>query len=203
MVLLAAGLARLPGRAAIAIALVALPLLFHQAHDRLRTFASSLALWEDAAAKLPRQAVPGGSRTLYNLGREYLYRDRPGEAIAAAERCLAEYPDTYDCYMARASIHLTLEEYQQALPHLARAIALRAKSGTARHHLGVALENLGCLDEAKAQYRLASKLGFRGADHRLGSLDAPGSGLLPPAKLKPRTAACDEFKPDAAMTPRG
>jgi tetratricopeptide (TPR) repeat protein len=190
MVLLACGIARVPGRVAIALALLVLPLLFYQAHHRLGTFSSSLALWEDAVAKLPRQAVPGGSRTLYNLGREYLYNDRADQAIAVAEQCLAEYPETYDCHMARASIHLHLEEYERALPHLARAIALRPESGTARHHLGAALENLGCLDEAREQYRVASKLRFRGADHRLSRLDSPGSGLLPPVKPKPRSDAC-------------
>ena len=195
MVLLACGLARLPGRVVAAAALLVLPLLFYQAHGRLTTFSSNLALWEDAAAKLPRQAVPGGSRTLYNLGREYLYRERGGEAIAVIERCLAEYPATYDCHMARASIHLHLEEYRQALPHLNRAIGLRPKSGTARHHLGVALENLGCVEEAKVQYRVASRLGFKGADHRLSRLESPGSGLLSPVKPKPRTEACDELVP--------
>jgi len=195
MVLLACGLARLPGRVVMAAALLVLPLLFYQAHDRLRTFGSTLALWEDAVAKLPRRAVPGGSRTLYNLGREYLYGDRAGESIAVVERCLAEYPATYDCHMARGSIHLHQEEYREAIPRFGRAIALRPKSGPARHHLGVALENLGCLDEAKRQYRLASKLGFRAAEHRLGRLDAPGSGLLPPVKPRPRTDACDEPLP--------
>jgi len=190
MVLLASGIARVPGRVAIALALLVLPLLYYQAHHRLRTFSSNLALWEDAVAKLPRQAVPGGSRTLYNLGREYLYRDRADQAIAVAERCLAEYPETYDCRMARASIHIHQEEYRQAIPHLAQAISLRPESGTARHHLGVALENLGCLDEARAQYRLAIKLRFGGAVHRMSRLDSPGTGLLPPIKPKPRTDAC-------------
>jgi tetratricopeptide (TPR) repeat protein len=201
-VLLAAGLARLPGRAVAACSIVALPLLFYQGHDRLRSFSSSLALWEDAVAKLPRKAVPGGSRTLYNLGREYLYRDRAADAIAVVERCLAEYPGTYDCHMARGSIHLHQEEPRQALPHFIRAIELRANSGTARHHLGVALENLGCEAEARAQYRLASKLGFRGADHRLGRLDDPGSGLLAPVKPRPRTEACDEPLPATVLPPR-
>jgi tetratricopeptide (TPR) repeat protein len=201
MVLLAIGLARVPGRVAIAVALLVLPLLFYQGHHRLRTFSSSLALWEDAAAKLPRHAVPGGSRTLYNLGREYLYGDRADQAIAVAERCLAEYPETYDCHMARASIHLQLEEYRPAMPHLVRAIFLRPDSGTARHHLGVALENLGCLDEAKEQYRIASRLRFRGADHSLSRLDSPGSGLLPPVKAKPRTDACDKPFPGGAPPP--
>jgi hypothetical protein len=200
MVLLAAGLAWLPGRAVVAVSLMALPLLIYQGHHRLRTFSSSLALWEDAAAKLPRKAVPGGSRTLYNLGREYLYRDRAAEAIAVVERCLAEYPGTYDCHMARGSIHLHQEEYRQAIPHFTRAIQLRAESGTARHHLGVALENLGCEDEARGQYRFAMKLGFQGAAHRLGRLDAPGSGLLAPVKPKARTEACDESLPGLPPT---
>jgi protein O-mannosyl-transferase len=203
MVLLAALLARLPHRAIAAFAILALPLLFYQAHDRLRTFSSGLALWEDAVEKLPRVAVPGGSRTLYILGREYLYRNQADRAVAVAERCLAEYPETYDCHMARASIHLHLEEYRQAIPHLTRAILLRPESGTARHHLGVAVENLGCLDEAREQYRHASRLGFRGADHRLSRLDSPGSGLLPPIAPKPRSAACDKPLPGGAAPPRG
>jgi hypothetical protein len=203
MALLASGLARVPVRVAIAAALLALPLLFYQAHHRLNMFSSSLALWEDAVAKLPRQAVPGGSRMLYHLGREYLYQNRADQAIGVAERCLAEYPATYDCHMARASIHLHLEENRQAMTHLASAIVLRPESGTARHHLGVALENLGCLDEARAQYRLAMKLGFQGASHRLSRLDTPGRGLLPPAKPKRRTDACGEFLPAGAGPPRG
>ena len=203
MVLFASGLACVPGRVAIAAAFLVLPLLFYQAHHRLHTFSSSLALLEDAVSKLPQRAVPGGSRTLYNLGREYLYQDRADRAIAVVERCLAEYPETYDCHMARASIHLHQEEYRQAMPHLIRAIVLRPEAGTARHHLGVALENLGCLDEAREQYRLASKLRFRGADHRLSRLDAPGSGLLPPVKPKPRTDACGEPLPGGATPPRG
>jgi tetratricopeptide (TPR) repeat protein len=197
MVALAATLTRVSVRAAAAIALLVLPILFYQAHERLRTFASGLALWEDAVAKLPRGRVPGGSRTLYSLGREYLYADRPDPAIAIVERCLAEYPVTYHCPFARAAIHLHLEQYREALPYLSRAIALRPEAGAARHHLGVALENLGCREEAKEQYRLATKLQYPGAVHRLSRLDSPGSGLLPPVKPKPRTDACGKPLPEA------
>ena len=202
MVALAAALTRVSVRAATAMALLVLPLLFYQAHERLRTFASGLALWEDAVAKLPRGRVPGGSRTLYSLGREYLYADRPDSAIAVVDRCLAEYPVSYHCPFARAAIHLHLEQYREALPYLSRAIALRPESGAARHHLGVALENLGCLDEAREQYRLATDLGFTGAAHRLSRLDSPGSGLLPPIKPKPRTDACGKPLPGGAAPPR-
>jgi tetratricopeptide (TPR) repeat protein len=142
MVVLASGLARVPVRVAGAAALLVLPLLFYQAHHRLNTFSSNLALWEDAVAKLPRRAVPGGSRTFYHLGREYLYQNRGERAIAVAERCLAEYPATYDCHMARASIHLHLEEYRNHLAKCAAALG----TGTARHHRG--RWRMGCLDEA-------------------------------------------------------
>ena len=162
--------------------LAALPLLALQAHDRLQSFSSGLALWQDAADKLPAQPVPGGSRTLYQLGREYFYRGESDKAIAVADRCIAQYPKTYDCYFARAAIHVELEQYEKALPFIARAAELRPESGSARHLLGFALESLGREDEAKMHYRAALKLGFHGAAHRLKRLEDPGSGLLPPTR---------------------
>ena len=167
--------------------LAALPLLAFQAHDRLQTFSSGLALWQDAAAKLPAQPVPGGSRTLYQLGREHLYRGETDQAMAVADRCIAQYPETYDCYVARGAIHLVLEQYEAALPFIERAAALRPESGPARHLLGFALESAGRIEEAKASYRLAVKLGSRAAAHRLQSLEDPGKGLAPPIRsAKPR-----------------
>jgi hypothetical protein len=49
----------------------------------------------------------------------------------------------------------------------------------------MALEGLGRLEEAKAYYRSASDLGFKGADHEMSRLESPGSGLLPPKKPGP------------------
>ena len=159
-----------------------LPLLALQAHDRLQSFSSGLALWQDAVDKLPAQSVPGGSRTLYQLGREYFYSGETDRAIAVTDRCITQYPSTYDCYFARAAIHVELEQYQLALPFIGRAAELRSDSGSARHLLGFALESLGQVEEAKAHYRAALKLGFHGAAHRLQRLEDPGSGLLPPIR---------------------
>jgi hypothetical protein len=170
-----------------AVLLAALPVLAFQAYDRLLTFSSGLALWQDAADKLPARSVPGGSRTLYQLGREYFYRGEADKALAVADRCIAEYPRTYDCYFARAAIHVELEQYQAALPFIERAAQLRPESGDARHVLGFALESLGRVEEAKAHYRAALKLGSRAAAHRLQSLEQPGKGLAPPIRsAKPR-----------------
>lgn len=180
---LAIGAAAVLTRTWMQVALVAaLPLLAWQAHDRLQSFSSGLAVWQDAADKLPPRPVPGGSRTLYQLGREVFYRGDTAKAIAIAERCIAEYPRTYDCHFARAAIHLELEQYEAALPFILRAAELRPESGDARHLLGFALESLGRVDEAKAHYRAALKLGDLGSAHRLKRLERPGEGLLPPTR---------------------
>jgi tetratricopeptide (TPR) repeat protein len=162
--------------------LAALPLLALQAHDRLETFSSGLALWRDAAEKLPPHAIPGGSRILYQLGREHFYRGEMDEAVAAAERCIARYPGTRDCHMARASIHLGLGEHEAALPHLRRAAALPPRTGEPLYLAGMALEHLGRAAEAEASYRAALKQGFAGARFALERLAQPGKGLLPPTR---------------------
>jgi tetratricopeptide (TPR) repeat protein len=181
-VALLCGVPRRPALVAFAFACAA---LLYQAHDRLVTFSSTLALWEDAVAKLPEKPVPWGSRTLYNLGREYTYAGRTDEAIAIVDRCMTQYPNTYHCYFARGAIHLELGEYEQALPYLARAVSLKPENGIAHHRLGMALQGLGRIEDAKAYYRSASALGFKGADHEISRLESPGSGLLPPKKTAP------------------
>jgi protein O-mannosyl-transferase len=180
----AVALERVPPRT-LAIGSVALALcLAWQAHDRLRTFSSGLRLWEDAAAKLPQGAVPGGSRTLYEAGREHFYAGQPQKAGALLERCLSQYPHAYHCVFARAAMLIELAEYDEALPYLKRALAVRSGDAVAHHHAGRALEGLGCRDAAIAQYEISSKLGFHGGTERLTNLRNPGKGLLPPTPMR-------------------
>ena len=156
----------LPRKLALAAALAATPVLLVQAHDRLQSFSSSLALWEDAVAK-NEPGVPGGYRAMFQLGRELLYSDQADKAIALTERCMAEYPTTPQCYLARGTIALQLERYADALPYLTRAIELDPKSGIAHHHRGLALQELGDRPAAKVEYHVSEKLGFAGAATRL------------------------------------
>ena len=176
LVALAALLSAAPVRASLAAGALALPLLFYQAHDRLTTFSRSLLLWEDAVAKLPEKPVPWGSRTLYMLGREYVYGEQPKRAAALADRCLAQYPGSVHCYYARGVIHYIMEEYDQALPYLSRAVELYPKSGIAHHRLGLILERLGRVREAKAEYRLAVELGYGGAKYEIDRLESSQGG---------------------------
>jgi tetratricopeptide (TPR) repeat protein len=179
----------LPARKLLLIAcLPLLALLGWQAHDRLNSFSSGLALWEDAAAKLPREPVPGGHRALYELGREYLHAERNQDAVRVVQRCLKLYPAVYDCQFAMGAINLHLGEDEAALPYFEKAIELRPKEFAARVRLGQALENLGCIDEAKAHYRAAQKGGYAAAEHYLQRLESPGKGLLPPRASAPTRA---------------
>jgi tetratricopeptide (TPR) repeat protein len=161
----------------MAASVLAIPLLLYQAHDRLAAFSSSFLLWEDAVAKLPEKPVPWGSRTLYMMGREYLYGGRPDKAIQIAEKCMAQYPDTVHCHYARGVVHFQQGQYDLALRHLVRAVELQPDSGIAHHRLGLVLEHLGRTREAKAEYGRASDLGFKGADFEIKRLESSGAGL--------------------------
>jgi tetratricopeptide (TPR) repeat protein len=161
-----------PLRAGLAAFALAVPLLAYQAHNRLVTFSSSFHLWEDAVEKLPGKPVPWGSRTLYMLAREYVYSGQPDRAIEVAERCMAQYPDTVHCYYARGVIHYLLDQHALALPYLSRAVELRPDSGIAHHRLGLVLERMGRIPEARAEYGRASDLGYKGADLEIVRLES-------------------------------
>jgi tetratricopeptide (TPR) repeat protein len=174
-----------PRRTALATFALVCAALLYQAHDRLVTFSSPLALWEDAVAKFPDKPVPWGSRILFNLARAYAQDGRLDKAGEIVERCLAQYPDTYDCYFARGAIYLQTEEFDLAQVYLARAILLKPESGIAHHRLGIVLENLDRIEDAKAFYRRASELGYKGAEQEINRLESPGRGLLAPRKRAP------------------
>ncbi len=170
-----AALSKVPQRVAIAAGVVACLALGYAARDRLSSFSSPLLLWEDAVTKLPQQTVPWGSRTMYNLGREYLYTGQPGKAVEIAERCIALYPETAQCRYARGAIRLQQKDFEQARADLSRVIEMQPASAIVHHRLGLALEGLGRMEQAHASYRRASELGYKGADlelERLRSSDA-------------------------------
>jgi tetratricopeptide (TPR) repeat protein len=176
-----AAMSRLPRPGALGAGVLVSVILGYVAHDRLITFSHPLLLWEDAVAKLPERPVPWGSRTLYGLGREYLYAGQPEKAIATVERCVRLYPKTVQCVYARGATHLHLQQYELARQHLQRALELDPDSGIIYHRLGLALEGLQRMEEAKAMFAQAEKYGYKGARIDLRRLAAPGSSVRAPA----------------------
>lgn len=175
-----AALARIPRRGALAAGAMACAALAYAAHDRLTTFSSPLLLWQDAAAKLPDKPVPWGSRTLYGAGREFLYSGQPAKAIEVTERCVKLYPQTAQCHYARGAVYLHLGEYEPARRDLLRAIELEPEQGIMYHRLGLALEGMARVGEAKDAYRRGLELGYAAAQFELQRLETPGRGLLAP-----------------------
>ncbi len=149
-------------KVALAVFIAACPVLLYQAHDRLRTFSSNLELWADAAAKLPSTPVPWGWRPLYNWAREQTHAGHVDQAIETVNRCMSRYPGSSRCYFARGAIHNYVGEHEQALPYLDRALAIEPEFEVGHYHRGVALEKLGRLNEARAEYRESSRLGYFG-----------------------------------------
>lgn len=199
---LAVALARVPPRLLAAGGFAVALGLAWQAHDRLRTFSSGLRLWEDAAAKLPHAAVPGGARTLFELAREYFYAKETDKAAAVLERCMAQYPGVYACVFGRAAMLVELEQHAEALPYLERALAVRPHDGPSRHHIGLALERLGCREAAIVQYEIALEYNFFPARERLKGIRNPGEGLVPPTARAPaRTIDCAEAAKRYARAP--
>jgi tetratricopeptide (TPR) repeat protein len=173
--LVAAALSQVPRRVALAAGAAACLALGYAARDRLTSFSSPLLLWEDAVAKLPQHAVPWGSRTMYQLGREYLYAGFPDKAVEVAERCIALYPETAQCHYARGAIRLHREDFEGARADLSRVLEIQPASAIVHHRLGLALEGLGRIEQAQSSYLRASALGYKGADielERLRSSDA-------------------------------
>lgn len=166
LIALAALLSGCSRKVALAVFIAVCPVLLYQAHDRLRTFSSNMALWADAAAKLPSTPVPWGWRPLYNWAREQTHAGNADQAIETVNRCMSRYTEASRCYFARGALHNYVGEHEQALPYLDRALAIEPQFAVGHYQRGIALEKLGRLDEARAAYRESSRLGYFGAHQK-------------------------------------
>lgn len=117
-----AALARhLPWRMTLALGVLVLPLLFVQSQDRLESFSSRAALWEDAAAKLPKPEVAGASRIFFNRGNERFQKGNMEGALLDISKAIELSPGHSSFYLARATTLTRIGRPQEALSDLAAA----------------------------------------------------------------------------------
>lgn len=162
--MLVALLSRVPLRAtAIGFALLA-PLLFFLAHNRLQSFATERAVWEDAAAKLAAPDLPGADRIYYNRGGE---RFKKGELLLALEdlnKVVELNPGAFQGYLGRGKIYLRMKKYPEALVELDRSLSLRPPRrglyGLVQFHRATVLQELGRKKEAWEAYQASADDGF-------------------------------------------
>jgi hypothetical protein len=78
--------------------------------DRLQSFSSEEALWQDALQKLPSPNVAGADRIYYNLAGEAYKAKRYEEALQFSNRVIAQNPQAFQGYLARGTSLMALAD---------------------------------------------------------------------------------------------
>jgi len=91
--------------------------------DRLQTFSSEEALWQDALRKLPSPNVAGADRIYYNLAGEAYKAKRYSQALEFSERVIARNPRAFQGYLAKGTSLLALSDMDGASRALDQATA--------------------------------------------------------------------------------
>jgi hypothetical protein len=105
----------LPHKAFWSAVLVAALAFAFASSDRLQSFSSAYALWDDAVKKLPDERALGAARTYTNRGSFLMERDNPRGAIADFTRALRADPEYKDAFKGRAFAYMKQGKYQAAL----------------------------------------------------------------------------------------
>lgn len=142
----------------IAVAL-AIALCAALASERLSTFSSEVALWDDAVAKLGGDAsVPLADRPVRFRGIAHFRAGRDAEARADFERALAIAPREAENWLARGTLLMRAARSDAALADFDRALQLEPRLADALERRCVVLMRLRRLDDALASCRRALEL---------------------------------------------
>jgi protein O-mannosyl-transferase len=119
-------------------------------YERLRTFSSALALWDDAAGKSTDAYALHAERPFVNRGLAHLGEGRFYAAGKDFERALEINHRSPDVYLARGTMKLRSNLLPEALEDLDRALALDPSYGAAYNKRCVVRAGLGRDAEALA-----------------------------------------------------
>lgn len=140
---------------ALAVASVALlPPFF----ERLGTFSSDLAVWDDAVRKISDPGAPYIDRSIRNRGVAYYKLERYSEALRDFDRALELDPGSAKAWLLRGSLHMRTAQSAKALADFDRALALEPRDAELLGRRCVVLLRLRRLDEALADCLLAAEL---------------------------------------------
>ena len=168
------------------------------AHDRLRTFASPVAIWDDAVRKNTDVSVPRVERGWVNRGLAQLDRGRTEAAAADFARALEINARSPDAWFARGILAMRGGKFDAALADLDRAVVLDAGYAAAFHKRCVVKAALGRMADALADCDHAIALDpwdeepwiNRGALYRtLGRTDEAAANYEKALALKPGSGA--------------
>lgn len=118
--------------------------------DRLRSFRSSIAVWQDAYNKLPKDHKdnPGSYRPYYSLAYNLIKSGKPKEALPYLHQVLKMMPKDYAPHYNLALAYDRLKNYPKAIYYNQKAIEINPDYFKAYNNLGGALLQINQIDEA-------------------------------------------------------
>ena len=153
------------------ILLLAAASLFPLAQDRLKSFSSEEALWQDARQKLPHPDVTGSWRIYYNLTNEAIKRRDFDEALRNSEIVIAQTPELFPGYLVRGLTFLAMRDLDtawQLFDEADRRNSSRLVKGIIENHRCSILESRGekealiaCLGRAAENGHEVAKLRYK------------------------------------------
>ena len=153
------------------VLLLAAASLFPLAQDRLKSFSSEEALWQDARQKLPHPDVTGSWRIYYNLTNEAIKRRDFDEALRNSEIVIAQTPELFPGYLVRGITFLAMRDLDtawQLFDEADRRNSSRLVKGIIENHRCSILESRGekealiaCLGRAAENGHEVAKLRYK------------------------------------------
>lgn len=138
--------------------------------NRLQSFSSEEALWQDALQKLPSPNVAGADRIYYNLAGEAYKAKRFEEALQFSNRVITQNPQAFQGYLAKGTSLLALADAEGASLAFDEA-SVRPSSPEFRGYIQykrcAVLELRGEASAIPDCLRLSAKLGYGAAQFKL------------------------------------
>jgi tetratricopeptide (TPR) repeat protein len=160
-------LASMRARWALGALVVAATALLLPLQGRLASFASNLALWDDAVRKIEDPGAPYVERSYRNRGVAYYQSKRFSEARRDFDRALELEPRSTEAWNLRGSLFMRTARYERAYEDFGRALALAPNDADVLGRRCVVLMYLKRLDEALADCEQSVKLAPRVLDTRV------------------------------------
>lgn len=126
--------------------------------DRLQSFSTDLAVWDDAVRKIGDERAPYADRSYRNRGVAYYHQERYAEALRDFDRALALDPGSYKAWMLRGTLYMRAGRSALALSDFDRALQLEPRHAESLARRCVVLMRLQRLDAALADCLAAASL---------------------------------------------
>ena len=141
------------GRRSLPVFLVLALALGFLTYRRNEDYRSNLALWSDAAQKLP-----GNVRAYANVGYALFKMGRVPEAIAEYDRALRIDPDSVDAHNNLAIALVESGKVGDGVQHFQKAVQIKPRWASTHYNLGTALARAGKFEDAVAQFQEALRI---------------------------------------------